>query len=101
MKEKYTHERHEPCLKHFSSLLDYFLFQGQLKKPHKLILQLEILASISWILPFLWILFFQPGTQIQILMLDLDRRHGNKAKQNLCIVVIIIQNKKDTELLQP
>lgn len=31
--------------KHISSLLVYFLFQGQFKKPHKLIQQLEILAS--------------------------------------------------------
>lgn len=31
--------------KHISSLLVYFLFQGQLKKPHRLTQHLEILAS--------------------------------------------------------
>lgn len=45
-------------------------------------------------------IFFQPGTQIQILVLDLDRRYGNNANQNLGITVIIIQNNKDIELLQ-
>lgn len=44
--------------------------------------------------------FFQPGTQIQILVVDLDRKYGNNAKQNLGIMVIIIQNNEDVELLQ-
>lgn len=34
-------------------------------------------------------------------MLDLDSRFGNNAKQNLGILVIIIQNNKAIELLQP
>lgn len=46
---------------------------------------------------FFWNIF-QPGTQLWIWMLFYERRFGNNAKQNLGIMVIIIQNNTE---LQP
>lgn len=55
---------------------------------------------IFFIFLFFWI-FFQPGIQPQILGLDPGWRYGHNANQNLGIMVIIIQNNKNIELLQP
>lgn len=93
-KKKYMYEWHAGGLKHFSSLS-----QGSYSKKSStnLLNSYKVQLLPAEFCHFFWTIF-QPGTQLWIWMLFYERRFGNNAKQNLGIMVIIIQNNTE---LQP